>query len=93
MISFRSTALLTLAGAALAMPAGASALPTPKHTPAPLCQETVIPVRGVVIEDSHTNEQGKGHTVHGQGFGYGHACGGDTGGGDTGGGDEGPTTN
>ncbi|MEH3052646.1 MAG: hypothetical protein PGN13_01365 [Patulibacter minatonensis] len=83
MPSFRSSALLALGLTALALPSGANALPTPKHTPAPHCADGVVPVRGTVVDDGHANETGKGHTVHGQGFGYGHSCGGDTGGGDT----------
>lgn len=91
MIALRSATLLTLGLGALALPTAAQALPTPKHTPAPHCVEGVVPVRGIVVDDGHTNETGKGHTVHGQGFGYGHSCGGDTGG-DTGGDDGGVTT-
>ncbi len=81
MLSIRSGALLAFGLATLAMPSAAMALPTPTHTPAPLCQEGVVPVRGTVVDDGHSNEIGKGHTVHGQGFGYGHSCGGDTTGG------------
>jgi hypothetical protein len=81
MFSFRSATLITLGLTALALPTAASALPTPSHTPAPLCAGGVVPVRGTVVDDRHSSENGQGHTVHGQGFGYGHSCGGDAGGG------------
>lgn len=70
------------------MPAAASALPTPKHVPAPHCAAGTVPVRGVVADDGHANDKGKGHEVHGNGFGYGHGCGGDADGGSGGGGGE-----
>lgn len=87
MLALRSATLLALGFSALALPSAAMALPTPSHTPAPLCDSGVVPVRGTVVDDGHSNQTGVGHTVHGQGFGYGHSCGGDAsnnGGGDVG---------
>ncbi|MDO9353888.1 MAG: hypothetical protein Q7T55_09345 [Solirubrobacteraceae bacterium] len=86
MSSIRPLSLLVFAAGALALPSGAAALPTPSHVPAPHCQPGAVPVRGTVVDDGHTRRSGAGHTEHGQGFGYGHSCGGDSdGGGDDGG--------
>lgn len=72
---FRSTALLSLAALAIATPA-AVAEPAVRHVPAPhVCEDGSAPVRGGVGEDGHSHQTGKGHQVHGNGFGYGHGCG------------------
>ncbi|MBO9531461.1 MAG: hypothetical protein J7513_00600 [Solirubrobacteraceae bacterium] len=89
MLSLRLAAAAALSGSALFTGTAVAAPPTTAKVPAPHADCSYV--RGVSEDDGHTNQQGKGHSVHGNGWGYGHGCGdaGD-GGGNSGGGDEGP---
>lgn len=86
MLNLRLLAASTLAASSLVAGTAQAAPPTTSKVPAPFADCTYV--RGVTAADQHENNTGKGHTLHGNGWGYGHGCG-DTGGGggDTGGGD------
>lgn len=84
MPNLRLLAAATLATSALAAGTANAAPPTTSKVPAPFADCSYV--RGVTAQDQHDNATGKGHTLHGNGWGYGHGCGdsgGDTGGGDT----------
>lgn len=73
----------TLAAGALLSGTAHAAPPTTSKVPAPFADCSYV--RGVTLADAHDNATGKGHTLHGNGWGYGHGCGDTSGGGDDGG--------
>ena len=89
MLDFRLITASALAASALFAGSASAAPSTDSKVPAPFAGCDYV--RGVTLDDGHSNEIGKGHHLHGNGWGYGHGCGESDGGGDNGGGgDTGP---
>lgn len=63
----------SVATCALASGTAQAAPPTTAKVPAPFAGCSFV--RGVTVDDRHSHQTGKGHQVHGNGWGYGHGCG------------------